>query len=170
MHVLLRPSAVLAVVSLVLVSSCGSNSNRGSGASAAGTTAAAGSLEGPTRPDTAAHMAGMQGMGMMGAATMDSMQAHMRMMEGMSADQMKAMLPTHRQMVANMLSRMDGEMRQMNMHADPSWKALADSVRQDLVRMPNMNQSQLRSFMPAHASRMTRLMQMHRTMMGSMKK
>lgn len=100
------------------------------------------------------------------AGMMDSMQVHIRMMQGMSGDRMKAMLPAHRQMVANMLSQMNSEMRQMNMQSDPKWTALADSVRQDLVRMPEMSAVELRSFMPAHGARVMRLMDTHRSMTG----
>jgi len=117
-------------------------------------------------------MGGMSGgMGaMMSAGMMDSMQTHMGMMEGMSADRMKAMLPAHRQMVANMLSRMSSEMRQMNMQPDAKWTALTDSVRGDLVRMPDMSAAELRSAMPAHGARVMRLMQMHRSMISGTKK
>jgi hypothetical protein len=122
------------------------------------------------RTDTAGGTAGMQGMhGMTGTAMMDSMQTHMRMMDTMGADQMTAMLPMHRQMVANMLSRMNAEMRSMNMQADQTWNAAADSLRQDLVRMPGMSAPELKAMMPAHHARMTRLMQMHRDMMARMR-
>ncbi len=120
-------------------------------------------------------MGGMPGMsgsmgGMMSAAMMDSMHTHMSMMEGMSGARMKAMLPAHRQMVADMLSRMSADMRQMNMQPDAIWTALADSVRRDLVRMPDMSAAELRSAMPAHHARMMRLMEMHRSMVSGMKK
>lgn len=75
-------------------------------------------MQGMQRGDSAGGMmGGMSGMG-------PEMQAHMqRMMGGMTGEQMKAMLPMHRQMVANTLSRMNGEMRQMNMAADAGWTA-----------------------------------------------
>lgn len=122
-----------------------------------------------TRADTAGGMAGMQGMqGMMGAGMMDSMQTQMRMMDTIGADQMKAMLPMHRQMVANMLSRMNADMRSMNMTANQAWNETADSLRADLVRMPEMSAQELKTMMPDHRARMTRLMQMHRDMMARM--
>jgi hypothetical protein len=122
------------------------------------------------RADSAGGMAGMPGMGgMMGAGMMDSMQTHMRMMDTMSADQMKAMLPMHRQMAANMLSRMNQDMRSMNMPGDQAWNATVDSLRQDLTLMPELSGQALKAMMPAHHARMTRLMQMHRDMMGRMK-
>jgi hypothetical protein len=129
----------------------------------------AGARDTAARADSAAGMAGMPGMGMMSAGMMDSMHTHMRMMDTMSAEQTKAMLPMHRQTVANMLSRMNSEMRSMNMPADQAWNATVDSLRQDLVRMPEMSGSELKAMMPAHHARMTRLMQMHRDMMGRMK-
>ena len=122
------------------------------------------------RADTTAGTAGMPAMpGMMGTATMDSMETHLRMMDTTRAEQLVVMLPAHRQMVANMLSRMNQEMRSMNMAADRGWTATVDSLRQDLVRMPEMSSTELREMMPAHHARMTRLMQMHRDMMGSMR-
>lgn len=115
-------------------------------------------------------MKGMEGMGgMMSAATMDSMHAHLQRMETADAEQVKSMLPTHRPMVANMLSRMNSEMRGMNMSSDARWTALTDSLRQDLTRMPEMAGAELKALMPPHHARVMRLMQMHRDMMGSMK-
>jgi hypothetical protein len=119
------------------------------------------------RQETAGGMAGMRGM-MMDTAMMDSMQAHMRMMDTMTADQVKAMLPMRRQMAANMLSQMNADMRSMNMTPDQAWNATADSLRQDLARMPDMSAQELKAMMPAHRARMTRLMQMHRNMMARM--
>jgi hypothetical protein len=116
-------------------------------------------------------MAGMPRGGMMGgamSAMMDSMHTHMQMMDTMSASSMQAMLPMHRQMVGNVLSQMNAEMRQMNMPADTAWNATLDSVRQDLTGMPEMSGQQLRDMMPAHHARLTRLMQMHRDMMSRM--
>jgi hypothetical protein len=93
----------------------------------------------------------------------------MRMMETASGDSLKAMVPAHRQMLGNMLSEMNQQMRQMNMASDATWTALADSVRQDLVRLPELAAAELRTFMPEHRGRVMRLMDMHRSMMGGMK-
>ncbi|MBI4543968.1 MAG: hypothetical protein HY703_02085 [Gemmatimonadetes bacterium] len=108
-------------------------------------------------------MPGMQAGGMMG-----QMQTHMQMMRGLSADSMKAMLPTHRQMVANMISQMNRDMRDMNMAADAQWNATVDSLRQDLTRMPEMGAQELHAFMPPHGARVMRLLEMHRSMMAGM--
>ncbi|MGH7714154.1 MAG: hypothetical protein ACREOG_22935 [Gemmatimonadaceae bacterium] len=110
-------------------------------------------------------MSGMQAGGMMGGM-MEQMEAHLRMMDTASAATMQSMLAMHRQMAANMISTMNDEMRRMNMSANASWTATADSVRQDLIRMPEMSASELAAFMPAHRARMMRIMQMHRSMMG----
>lgn len=123
-----------------------------------------------TRADSGGKMGEMGGMhGMMGGATMDSMQAHMGMMDSMSGERMKEMLPMHRQMAANMLSQMNSEMRSMNMAANTTWTATVDSVRQDLIRLPEMSSQELSAAMPGHHARLKRLMEMHRDMMRSMK-
>ena len=154
---------VLALIAAATVTACRSSDRDAS--RAAGDTAA--------RTDSAggAVMPGMGGMGgMMGAAMMDSMHAHMRMMDTMRIDQMRAMMPMHRQMATNMLSRMDEDMRSRNVTATPAWTATVDSLRQDLARMPQMSGPELRTLMTAHHARMTRLMQMHRDVMGKTKR
>ena len=88
---------------------------------------------------------------------------------GAGTDSMQVMMPMHRQMTANMLSAMNREMRDMNMTVDSAWSATVDSVRQDLVRLPELSGSELRAFMPAHRERVNRLMEMHRSMMADMK-
>lgn len=118
--------------------------------------------------DTA--MPGAQGMGgMRGGGMMEEMQAHMRSMQGAGGDSLKAMLPTHRQIAANMIAQMNREMRDMNMAADAGWSATVDSLRQDLVRMPEMSGAELQAFTPGHQARLERLMQMHQAMMGGMR-
>ena len=115
-------------------------------------------------------MSGMSGMsGMTSGTMMDSMAAHMRTMDTTSASSVQTMMPMHRQMAANLIAQMNNEMRSMNMTADARWTALTDSVRQDLVRMPEMTAQQLRTFMSGHHGRLTRLMQGHRDMMKGMK-
>ena len=114
--------------------------------------------------------AGMQGMeGMQGGGMTERMQGHMRMIEGAGADQMKAMMPEHRQMAANMIAELSREMKGMNMAGDAAWNATVDSLRQDLVRMPEMGADELAGFMPGHEGRLNRLMEMHRSMMADMK-
>ena len=115
-------------------------------------------------------MPGMEGMReIQGGGMMEEMQAHVRSMQGAGGDSLKAMLPIHRQMAANMIAQMNREMRDMNMAADAGWTATVDSLRQDLVRMPEMDGTELQAFMPAHQTRLDRLMQMHQSMMQGMK-
>jgi hypothetical protein len=123
-------------------------------------------------PDTVAGatggMEGMPGMAGMQDGMMEQMQAHMEMMAGMAPDSMMSMMPMHRQMAANMLAQMNRDMEQMNMPADDAWTATVDSLRGDLSRMPEMSAQELRDWMPGHRERMTRLMEMHRAMVGNM--
>lgn len=124
--------------------------------------------------DTAVRGAGMEGMGgmagmPMGGMTMDQMSAHMTAMQGATGDSIMRMMPVHRQMAANMLAQFNREMSQMNMPDDPAWRATVDSIRQDLARMPELSAAEMQRGMPAHHSRVMRLMEMHRSMMASMK-
>ena len=112
---------------------------------------------------------GMPGMGMgASGAMMGEMAAHMARMEGMRGDSLMARLPTHRQMAANMIAQMNREMREMDMDGDAAWNAAVDSLRDDLVRMPDMDSAELQAMMPEHRARMTRLMEMHRAMVEDM--
>jgi hypothetical protein len=122
----------------------------------------------PAARDTAG-MSGMSGMAGMGAGMANQMMSHMQSMQGAGADSMRAMLPMHRQMVANMIAQMNREMRDMNMTMDAQWNATVDSLRDDLRRMPEMSAQELRAFMPAHRDRVMRLMEMHGTMMKNMR-
>lgn len=122
--------------------------------------------------DAESPMAGMEGMGagmeMGGGGRMDDMAAHMEMMASMSGDSLAAMLQTHRQRVANMIARMNREMREMDMPGDEAWTATVDSLRSDLVAMPEMQPGELEALMPEHRRRAMRLMEMHREMMAGM--
>jgi len=141
---------MIVIAAVLLATACGRGADR------ADTSA--------TKSDTGG-MGGMNMPGMMNQANVDSMTAHMRTMDTASAASLQAMLPMHRQMVANMLSQMNADMRGMNMTADAKWTALVDSVRQDLVRLPEMTAQQLKQNMTAHQGRVTRLMQSHMAMM-----
>lgn len=128
----------------------------------------AGGMGGMTETDSGMAMPGMNGQmgGMMSGGMMDDMQQHMQRMMGAGADSMQSMMPMHRQMTANMLLMMNREMQEMNMTADTGWSATMDSVRRDLVRMPEMGSWELRELMPTHRDRVMRLMEMHQSMMG----
>ena len=160
-----------ALIAMVLVA-CGRSESRtasaADSAAAARGNSSAGSLEGANRPSSTSAAGAMQMPGMMSMATMDSMETHMRLMDSMTGERMKSMLPAHRQMLANMLSQMNQEMRSMNVSGDPQWTAMADSIRQDLIHMPEMSPEELKRAMPAHHTRVTSLMEMHRKMTSKM--
>ncbi|MGH7639223.1 MAG: hypothetical protein ACREOK_16350 [Gemmatimonadaceae bacterium] len=152
----------VALITLItLIAACGRDADRDDTTAGGADTGAMAGMTG---------MGGMQGMGgMMSGAMMESMRAHMQSMDTASAASTQAMLPMHRQMAGNMIAQMNTEMRSMNMTGDARWNALMDSVRQDLVRMPEMSAEQLSAFMAEHHGRMMRLMQSHRDMMKDMK-
>lgn len=108
-------------------------------------------------------MPGMQ-VSMDTSRTMERMEAHMRAMEGASADSVQAMLPMHQRMVSNMIAQLNRDMGNMNMSGDTAWTATVDSVQRDLTRMPSMSSSELQQFTPGHHGRVTRLMGMRRAM------
>ena len=156
----------LAIGLVFALAACGTGERK---QSAAGEQESAG-----TAMNSAGGMRGMAGMdGQMGdrmnGGAMEAMQQHMQRMMGASADSMQSMMPMHRQMTANMLSTMNREMRDMQMTGDAAWTATMDSIRQDLVRMPEMSPEELRALMPGHRDRVMRLMVMHRSMMANMK-
>jgi hypothetical protein len=166
-----RASRILAACALggtATLAACRSNT-RAASDSATNVAREPGSLEG-ARKDTTRPMAAMPGMpGAAASGMMDSMETHMRAMTAASASQLKGLVPEHRQAVGNMIAQMNKEMRSMNMQADAAWTATMDSVRQDLVHLPDMTGSDLTAMMPAHHARITRLLTMHRDMMGKAK-
>lgn len=93
------------------------------------------------------------------------MEAHLQMVAGANADSLRAMLPMHRQMVANMISQFERDMQGMNMSGNTAWQATLDSVRQDNSRLSGMSADEVQAFMPAHMARVRRLIDMHHSMM-----
>lgn len=128
----------------------------------------------PAGMEPAGGMQGMEGMPGMGempmnGGMMDQMQAHMQTMEGADGQRYQAMMPMHRQMVANMIAQFNREMRDMNMATDAEWDETVEMLRQDLREMPEMSPEELETLMPEHRQRVMRLMETHREMMGSMR-
>src|SRR5690606_265667 len=117
-------------------------------------------------------MAAMEGMPVMGAmvsgSMMDQMQSHMARMRRAGEDSLAAVVPLHRQMLANMIAQMNREMREMGMTPDQEWEATIDSLRSDLRTMPEMTPAEMRSGMEAHHARIDRVIEMHRSMMEHM--
>lgn len=98
---------------------------------------------------------------------MVSMEAHMRVMDTASASTVQARMPRHNQMAENMISRMNEEVRRMNIPTDATWPATVDSVRQDLSRLQAMTTgTDMKGLLPAHLARMRWLIQMQQTMTG----
>lgn len=96
------------------------------------------------------------------------MRTHMMAMSGAAADSIQRLVPMHRQLVANMVAKMNGEMRDMQMTGDAAWSSTIDSLRQDLVRLPALSGPALTAMMPTHLARVTRLAAMHQQMMRAM--
>lgn len=122
--------------------------------------------QGEATPDSSADTASMTGMSSrdMMRHMMDSIEVHMRMMDTASAGTMQSMMTMHHQMADSLVSRMDADMRAMNMAGDSSWTATVDSVRADLRRMHSMSPDSMKAIMSQHRARMMRLMDMHRRM------
>ena len=116
-------------------------------------------------------MKGMDGMRDTSSSGLSGeMRTHMMAMSGAAAGSIQRLVPTHRQLVANMVARMNGEMRDMQMTGDAAWSSTVDSLRQDLIRLPELSGPELAAMMPTHLARVTRLAAMHQQMMGAMAK
>ena len=151
-------AVTLLMISFLAISAC---ADGGETDSAAGTPAD--SQQGTGTPGMGG---GMDMAGMRSAGMMDQMTSHLQMMQNMSADSMMAMMPAYRQQGEDMLAQMNAEMRDMSMQPDARWNATADSLRQDMSRMADMSPAELQALLPEHRARMTRLMDMHRSMMS----
>ena len=159
---------LLTVVITQVLPACRSRQDAGASDSAAVTATVAGADTTTMADADTAAMAGMPGMasGKMVSDMMESMEVRMRLMDTASAATMAARKPRYHQMADSMLSRMNEEVRRMNIATDSIWSATVDSVRQDLSRMRAMAGSDMKAMMPAHLERMRFLIQMHRTMTG----
>jgi len=111
-------------------------------------------------------MVAMTAFGKMVTQMMDGMEAQMRVMDTASAATITARMPKYEPMADSMISRMNEEVRRMNIATDAIWPATADSVHQDLSRMRAMPAADAKALMPAHLKRMRWLIQMQRTMTG----
>lgn len=157
----LRFWGITAVALTALACSGGADKSAATGADNPATASA---------PDAASGMVGMAGMdqSMASVAMMESMGAHLQALNGASADSLAAALPAHRQAVANLIAQTNREMRDMGMSGDEQWNATVDSLRQDLVRLPELSGAEVRDLMPMHRDRVMHLIAMHRQMLASM--
>jgi hypothetical protein len=94
------------------------------------------------------------------------METRLRTMDMMSAAQIAAAFPAHSQAAGAMLSRMNADLQGMPASPNMSWSATNDSIRRDLSHMAGLTGAQMNAAMPAYHAHMTRLMGMHRQMMG----
>jgi hypothetical protein len=97
---------------------------------------------------------------------MQQMRMHMQQMSSVSADSLMEIIPMHRQMAGQMLAGMDQTSVGRGMQMDSTWSATMDSVRSDLARIEGMSAQELEELMPAHRTRLQRLMSMHDSVMG----
>ena len=93
------------------------------------------------------------------------LEAHVRAMEGTSADSTEAMLPEHEALVRATLTQMTDAMHARHVPADARWTATVDSVQQTAAQLPTMTRPQLAAAMPAHRERLMRLITLYRTLM-----
>lgn len=114
-------------------------------------------------------MASMPGMGATGvsgtAAMIADMKAKLADIEKLERDSLEMVVQDHRAKAAALLSEMNREMASMQMQADAGWSATADSVRKDLVAIPEAKGEALKALMGAHITRLLRLIGMHEDMM-----
>lgn len=143
-------------LTVVAMTACGGTSDRAADPASHKAAVAA---------DTGMPMHGMPARATSGTMA-EQMRVHLQAMKAMNADSMRVQMPMHRQMADEMMAQMTRDMAGMKMPGDARWSALMDSVHQDLARMPGMNGGELETTMPAHHARLTRLMDMHRGMMG----
>jgi hypothetical protein len=106
------------------------------------------------------------GMQMQGMQMLPQMRAHMDSMSRMSPEQMQAMMVTHEALMSRMMDGMGADMRGMNMSESPEWRALTDSVKEDLAELPALKGQALSARARDHADRVKRLIGMHEQMMG----
>ncbi len=131
----------------------------------------AGSLEGVTT-DSSAGTAPLQRISPSAtfAATLSALEADMRAMTGARGDQLRAMVPRHRQLVTTMIAQMDSNMRAANSGTSAGWVVTRDSVNRDLIRLRDMSAHEIQAMMPGHETRVGRLMEMQRGAMGGMRR
>lgn len=177
MHRNTRATSGLILTALSGAIACGTDDQRIVDTAALRATGA--SLDAPRGADTARHAGAMQGVTEselakrskrhMSTAIIDSIEKRLQSLEGISAAQMTTIVPAHGQLVTRLLSELEADMRARNMVPDDAWRALTDSVRRDLARMPKMEGSELRVFMPDHHRRVDHLLTTHRKLMGGPK-
>lgn len=111
----------------------------------------------------------MQGRGTNATHPMtEQVQADLRRMDGAGANDIQALVPSHRQTVTTMIAQFRQDMRDRSTSNHTAFTATIDSVERDLQRMQGMSAQELQRLMPDHGARLRRLMDTHGTTMGYM--
>lgn len=84
----------------------------------------------------------------------------------MSADQRQGIWAMHARMSSQMMSAMTANMQQRGVAPSAEWKALKDSLTQDMTEMPRLQGESLQSGMQSHAERMHRFMALQARALG----
>ena len=151
----------LSLAGISMLGACGGNARSAALDSTSSSIHQPGSLE-----STSADV-GIRTVGMADASQVQTaVEANMRVMMGASGDQLRAMVPEHRQLVSSMIAQMNHEMGSVHTASSAGWLATRDSIDNDLTRFPSMSAADLRAILPGHQARVHRLMQMRAGMMG----
>lgn len=122
-------------------------------------------------------MAGLPGMNSMegtasgdGAAPAfwDTIKTHLDSLQRLEPNRLVFVRAGHDSLARSALERMDGEMATMTMPPDGAWRALQDSVRQDLAALHTLTGEAFVLRMRGHSGRLRRLIERHEEMMTSM--
>lgn len=127
----------------------------------------------PAPGDSAGRMGmggGMNMQGMSGTQMGMQMMGAMKGIEAMAGDSMARMMPMHHQMLQTMMAQMDRDRADAKALPDPQWTALVDSIQADMSQMSQMSADRMRTTMGAHHGRVTRMIEMHRTLMQGKEK
>jgi hypothetical protein len=109
------------------------------------------------------------GMGMMPGGGWAAMHGGCGMLDSvghMSAEQRQGIWAMHARMSSEMMSAMMANMQERGVAPSAEWKALRDSLTQDMAAMPSLQGESLRSRMQSHAARMHRLMALQAQALG----
>lgn len=90
----------------------------------------------------------------------EALRLHLRQMQGVRGDSLRAMLPVHRQMLAGLMARSPG----MPMMHDAGWQALMDSLHRDMALLADpsgLSATAMDSIMAVHRGRVERMLDMH---------
>jgi signal transduction protein with GAF and PtsI domain len=114
-------------------------------------------------------MGGMTGMKQMSpaeSALVDSVQSHLSAQSTMTAAQLASSMSAHRALVKSLLVQMDSDRKAMTAPPDSAWIATEDSVKADLNKLATLPRAQLKAAVASDSARISRLIEMRKSMMG----